>query len=155
MAGPCVTCNIDDMAVRERVNAYRARMRLAEQLATSDSSAAEQHLNKALEQSPSYAPAHAILGKILLEKGRYVEARASFEIVIKAGTAGPTDELAYGAVLLALGQREAARDALGRAKAKGATDAGLTRLAEAIDPDLLEDLDVPKPPSRKVRRRPR
>ncbi len=126
--------------------AYRALTRLAEvYLVTARTDDAEKALRQGLLQSPLYVPAHAALGRILLQKGKTAEAVQELEAPVSAGRASPADLLAYASALVTLGRKEEAKDPLKRARAAGAPADQVGAIAGQIDPAFAEELGVPVP----------
>jgi tetratricopeptide (TPR) repeat protein len=132
--------------------AYRARVRLAEvYLADGRAEEAEKALRAALDQAPGYLPAHAMLGRSLLSGGKLDEALDELKIVLDAGRATWADELAIAQALAGGDQKDLAREALLRAKDKGAPNEELARVAAMIDEELAKEFGGGSAPKRRGR----
>jgi tetratricopeptide (TPR) repeat protein len=120
---------------------------------------AETQARAALAAAPGYLPAHAALGRALVAGGKQSDAGAELQLVVDAGRATAADELAYAEAALAQGQPDAAREAVVRARTKGATGDALVRVATLVDPQLAAELGAAssapsaKAPARPKRRR--
>jgi tetratricopeptide (TPR) repeat protein len=113
--------------------AYRAHWLLSD-LYGKDGRAedAEKALRAALLLSPMYVPARSALARILLRQGKGREAHAEIRVVIEAGHAGPAEVLLFAEVLAALGEKEAARQAVEKARQLGAKPEDIGKIAGSI-----------------------
>jgi predicted Zn-dependent protease len=76
--------------------------------------AREASLREMVRDFPESALTHFSLGKYLLEAARYDEAIAALKSAVQADPAYAAAWLALGETLAALGEKDAARDALAR-----------------------------------------
>jgi len=134
--------------------AYRAHTQLAElDLVEDRMQSAELHLKAALAQNPSYLPARGMMGRVLVRAGDANGALENLVDVLAAEVATAADELAFAEALVAGGEasdgdKAQAREALERARTKGASDEEIARVAALIDPDAAP----PKPSPKRHRR---
>jgi tetratricopeptide (TPR) repeat protein len=128
----------------ENPRGYRAQAALAElYLARQKIDDAETIARAALQAAPGYLPAHAALGRALVAAGKQAEAGPELELVVSAGRARAADEVAYAEAALAAGKPDLAKEALRRAKDKGAAQADLARVSALVDPALPGQLAAP------------
>lgn len=148
--------------------AYRAHVDLAQlDFAEGKAKAAIEHLDKAAEQVADYLPAQALIGRLFLSDKDYDEAAARLGVVLDELSASATFdiELAYAEAVASKRkpskeERDKARAAITRAKDKGAPAEELTRVAQMLDPALLQELGLaeaaaPPPPKKKKKSRKR
>ncbi len=135
--------------------AYRAHTVLADlDLADGQVTSAAEHAKAAVEQNPSYLPARAVMGRVLLAQGDPSGALEQLVDVVTADVASAADELAFAESLLSVPNvadedRQTARDALARAAKKGASSEEVERVEALVDPEAA----APEPSPRKKRRR--
>jgi tetratricopeptide (TPR) repeat protein len=121
--------------------AYRANVELGRmELDEDDLQSAEKRAKAALEQNEGYLPAHGLMGRVLVRAGDPNGALEHLSGVISEGIATASDELAFAEALVATGaaseeDKAQARQALERARTKGASSDEIGRVAEMIDPD--------------------
>ncbi len=132
--------------------AYRAHVALAQiEYEASRDKAALEHLDKALEQVPGYLPALALKGRVHFRMGDMMEALKALKVVLDEPEAATADlELMFAEALVSFPKvskdaRELARGAVRRAKEKEANPEELARVAELVDPLMLEELGLPPP----------
>jgi tetratricopeptide (TPR) repeat protein len=142
--------SLEDVS-KERPNplAYRAHVALAElDLAAQKVDAAVEHLTKAAELNAGYLPAAALLGRVQVQLGKHAEAANTLEEVMGEPDLATADvELAYAEALVGGGNasaeaRQKAREAVLRAKEKGASSEELARVAALVGEELVEELGV-------------
>lgn len=134
--------------------AYRTRLELARiAFVAGKLEEATELLDKSLEENPGYLPSQGLYGRILLAQGNPQAAAERLVQLAKSPEAADAEtELAFAEAVVARrkvtnDEREQAREAVVRAKEKGAVAEELARVAELVDPALLEKfgLSVPKP----------
>jgi tetratricopeptide (TPR) repeat protein len=102
---------------------YLAHARLAEMsMAAGKLEDAERSARAAMGQSPGHLPSHSILGRSLLAQNKLEEAAPELQLIQNTGRASAEDELAFAQGLAATGQLDAAKEALKRARVKGASE---------------------------------
>ena len=133
---------------------YRSYTALAQLEFDSNLRAAARNLARALEQVPGYLPALAVKARIQLRRQDYKAAAQTFQGLIEEPEAATAQvELGYAeSVVSTRGKlseeaRNAAREAVRRASQKGAAADELARVAQLVDPALLQELQLqpPKP----------
>jgi tetratricopeptide (TPR) repeat protein len=154
--------SLEEMS-NEHVNplAYRAHVGLAQlEFAAGKYKGAIEELDKAAEQVADYLPAQALIGRIFLAKKDYDEAASRLGAVLDelSASAQFDIELAYAEAVASkrkasAEERDKALAAVTRAKDKGAPVEELTRVAQLLDPALLEQLGLAAaaPPPKKKR----
>src|SRR5262249_14149628 len=106
--------------------AYRANARLADlALAAGKPADAEAAARASLSMAPGYVPAHSALGRALVATAKQSEAGPELQIVVETGRGTAVEELAFAVAKLAMGDPEAAKAAVRRARDKGAVPAQL------------------------------
>ncbi len=151
--------------------AYRTRIGLATiERQAGNLEAALTQVDEALKANPGYLPARIEKARALVAKGEGDDAMAVLEPVLTETElmTGDAEVLAAEATIKRdqrkmrdkdkQALREAAKAALGRAVAKGADPAEVTRVAELIEPGLAATLglptaEAPPPPPKKPARR--
>jgi tetratricopeptide (TPR) repeat protein len=142
--------SLEDVS-KERPNpvAYRSHVALAElDLAAGKVDAAVEHLKQAGELNSGYGPAQALLGRVQVQTGDYAGAATTLaEVIAEPDLATADVELAYAEALVGGGNagddaRKKAREAVLRAKEKGASNDALARVAAMVGEDLVEELGV-------------
>jgi tetratricopeptide (TPR) repeat protein len=142
--------SLEDVS-KERPNpmAYRAHVALAElDLAAQKVDAAVEHLKQAGELNAGYLPGLALLGRVQVQSGQHAEAAATLaEVIGEPELATAAVELAYAEALVGGGNandqaRQKAREAVLRAKEKGASSDELARVAALVGEELVEELGV-------------
>lgn len=134
--------------------AYRSYTELADlAVAAGDLKQAEEYVGLALEQNPGYLPAKGLAGRLALLSGDPARALENLADVVSSETATGAEELAYAEALAKLEptdeDKESARKALRRARAKGASDEEIARVEALLDPAAAEE--APKPKKRRRR----
>ena len=150
----------------ERANsmAYRAHAALAElDLDAGSTDKAVAHLERAVALNPAYLPAMALLGRVQVQRGQHAEAAATLKPLLEEPEiANAAVELAYAEALVGGGSpsdeaRGQAREAVLRAKDKGASAEELGRVAALVDETLATEIGAggaeEKPSRRRGRRR--
>ena len=153
--------SLEDVS-KERTNpvAYRSHTTLAElDVAENKLEAAIEHLQEAVELNPGYLPALGLLGRVQVMRGQHAEGAATLRPLLdEPELANATLDLAFAEALVGAGNadeqaRREAREAVLRAKEKGASAAELTRVGALIGEDVLGELGVePAKPTRNRRR---
>lgn len=142
--------SLEDVS-KERPNpvAYRAHVALAElDLAAQKVASAVEHLKQAGELNAGYLPGLALLGRVQVQSGQHAEAATTLaEVMGEPELATAEVELAYAEALVGGGNandqaRQKAREAVLRAKEKGASDEALARVAALVGEELVEELGV-------------
>jgi tetratricopeptide (TPR) repeat protein len=142
--------SLEDVS-KERPNplAYRAHVALAElDLAAQKTDAAVDHLTKASELNAGYLPAAAMLGRVQVQLGKHADAVTTLaDVISEPDLATAEVELAYAEALVGGGNasdeaRKKAREAVLRAKEKGANGEELARVATLVGEDLAAELGV-------------
>jgi tetratricopeptide (TPR) repeat protein len=142
--------SLEDVS-KERPNpvAYRAHVALAElDLAAQKVDAAVEHLKQAGELNAGYLPGLALLGRVQVQSGQHAEAVATLaEVMGEPELATAEVELAYAEALVGGGNandqaRQKAREAVLRAKEKGASSEELARVAALVGEELVTELGL-------------
>lgn len=126
--------------------AYRSHLALAKlAFAAGNATEASAQLDMASEINPGYLPTLDLRGQVLVDTDPEKALRA-LQDVINAGVASSEAELAYARALVKTGgDKDQARDAIRRAKERGATGAVLQKAILEVDPALFEELSVAAP----------
>jgi tetratricopeptide (TPR) repeat protein len=147
---------------KERPNpvADRSHTALAElDLAENKLDAAFAHLKEAVEINPGYLPALGLLGRVQLLSGQHGEAAATLgPLVDEPELANAALELAFAEALVGGGNaddqaRQKAREAVLRAKEKGASADELARVGALVGDAMLEELGIKPQKAGRNRRR--
>lgn len=140
--------------------AYRSHTALAElDIAAQRLPAALEHVEQALAQNPGYLPAVGVKGRIELLQGQAGDALASLaQVVEEPEAASAATELAFAEAVATRGKadekmRKAAREAVLRARDKGAPAEELARVAALVDEGLAAELGAAPPDKKDDRRR--
>jgi len=129
---------------------YVAHARLAEMhMAAGKLEDAERAARAALGQSPGHIPSHSILGRSLLAQNKLEEAAGDLQLIQNTGRASADDEIAFAQGLAATGQLDAAREALKRARVKGASE----ELVKKIELGFAEQNGAAPEPAPEPKRR--
>jgi tetratricopeptide (TPR) repeat protein len=134
---------------------YRAHARLGQlALAAGKPADAEKSARAALAQSPGHIPSHSVLGRSLLAQNKLEEAAPELQLIQNTARATAEDELAFAAGLAATGQADAAKEALKRARDKGASEEAIKKveLSLADDGGGAAPAPAPKAPPKPRRR---
>lgn len=133
--------------------AYRAHTLIADlDIRAKNLNGAAQNIARALEQVPGYLPAIVLRARVALLREDFKGAAQDYRSLIdEAEIATAEVELGYAESLVSLrgnlseDVRNLAREAVRRAKQKGASPEDLGRVAQKVDPALLEEFGVAAP----------
>ncbi len=147
--------SVEDLSAEEPNRlAYRSHLALAQlSFDKGDMDKAMAEINASLELNNVYLPTLILLGRVQVAQTSWSDAADTLGQVVTADEEGLVTwqvDLGYAEAVASEGKasaddKKAARAAVLTAKEKGADQAELARVAELVDPSLLEEMGLPPP----------